>query len=145
MSMVAGTNSSSTDTLRSVSPCLDLVAALGDAVAPEILAHHLLGRAGLGDQPRQGHHQSVDVEQVDHRERLRLQERLVDAGREPGMLLDQRLADADEMHDRKQAGLLEVGPLGRADVWKQPLDMRLFLEEGRRRARREQRVEFAVA
>ena len=42
-------------------------------------------------------------------------------------------------------GLLVVGLLGRARVGKQPRDVRLAAQERRRRARREQRVELAVA
>ena len=49
------------------------------------------------------------------------------------------------MHDRKQAGLFVVGLLGRACVRKQARDVRLAFEKRRRRARREQGIELAVA
>ncbi len=60
---------------------LDLAHALMHAVAPEIGAHRGHGGLGFGLEERQRHHQRVDVVQVDHRQRLGLAERLVDAGR----------------------------------------------------------------
>ena len=124
---------------------LDLRHALVHSILPEVRSHDLHGLLGLGLEPGQRHHQRVHVAEVDHRERLGLQERLVDARCQPGILLDQRLPDADEMHDREQAGLLVVGLLGLARIGEQSRNMRLAVEERRRRARREQRVELAVA
>ena len=61
------------------------------------------------------------------------------------MALHQRLANADEMHDRKQLRLLVIGLLRRARVRKQPRDVRLAPQKRRRRARREQRIQLALA
>jgi hypothetical protein len=124
---------------------LDLGAVLVNAVAPIILAHDGHGLERLGLEKWQRHHQSIDVAKVRHGEGLGLAECLVEARREPRVLREQRLADADEMHDRKQACLLEIGHLGMPRILEQPRDMRFAAQERRRRARREKPIELAVA
>ena len=64
---------------------------------------------------------------------------------QPRIFLGERFADADQVHDRKQLGLLVVGDFRLAGVGKQPRDMRLAGKERGRRARGEQRIKFAVA
>src|SRR5262249_58172224 len=65
--------------------------------------------------------------------------------RQPGIFLPQLVADAEEVHEREHARLVVVGLLGLARIGKQPLDVRLAAQERGGRARREQRVELAVA
>src|SRR5690242_10440408 len=110
--------------------CRDLSHVLRDAVGPEIFPHDRHGLLRLRDQPRERHHERIDVQEVDHGERLGLAECLVDARRQPRILPYKLLADADEMHEGEHACFLVIGLLGFARVGKQPLDVRLPAEEG---------------
>src|SRR5712691_5085394 len=121
----------------------DLRRVLVHAVLPEVPAHRGHGLLGLGFQPRQRHHQRIDVEEVDHRQLLGFAERLVDADRQPWVLLDEGFTDSHQVHDREKAGLLKVGLLRLARVREQARDVRLAGKERRRRARREQGIELA--
>src|SRR5262249_14771187 len=122
----------------------DLAYVLGDAIGPEIFSHERHGLLRFGDQPRQRHHQRVDIEEVGHGQRLGLAERFVDARRQPWIFLHELLADADEVHEREHAGLFVVGLLGFARVGEQPFDVRFAAQERRGRPRREQRVQLAI-
>src|SRR5215831_1907220 len=107
----------------------DLAYVLGDAIGPEIFSHERHGLLRFGDQPRQRHHQRVDIEEVGHGQRLGLAERFVDARRQPWIFLHELLADADEVHEREHASLFVVGLFGFARIGEQPFDVRFAAQE----------------
>ena len=105
------------------------------AIGPVVLAHDLAGLVVGMDRPRQGGVQMPDLGELVHAQRLGLDERLVDVHRDPRIFLDQRAADADGVHDRKQPGLLEIGLLDRRIIRKQPADIRRAAQKAARRPR----------
>src|SRR4030088_1881563 len=119
------------------------VAVLVGAIAPVILAERRACALVVGDAPRQRNRQVADLAELRNADLLGLEKGLVDAHREPGVLFDQRAADADRVHDRKDAGLLEIGGLDRGVIGKQPRPVGNAREEASRRASRDEAVDLA--
>ncbi len=76
-----------------------------------------------------------------HRSGLGLLERLEHRGRQPGMLLRQRPAHADQMHDRENLGALVVVLRSRHRIAEQPADV---LRRNRGRPRRDKAVDITL-
>ena len=96
-----------------------------EAVGPEIVSHQLARGLELLVDERQRAFAGRGVLQLLEALRLRLLERLEHRRRQPGMLLDQRAADAGDVHDRKDAGALVIVLAGRDRIGKQPADIRI--------------------
>ena len=60
------------------------------------------------------------------------------------MLLDQRAAHADDVHDRENAGALEIVLAGRDRIGKQPADIRIVLARQRGTRGAMKRVDLAA-
>src|SRR5262249_13571303 len=78
--------------------------ALAQAVFPGVLAEDLLLLLPALAIPGERH--DARILHPLHGELLRLFERLVEVGGDPGMALDDLLLDADHVHDREDAGAL---------------------------------------
>src|SRR5947207_15522084 len=81
--------------------CLEHVAVALEAIAPGVLAHQLARRVELGHAPGQAGEEMADLPELVPAELLRLDERLQHVYGEPRMLLGERAADADDVHDRE--------------------------------------------
>ena len=122
---------------------LQHLAVGGKPIGPEVVAHELARGAQLLLDERQRHLRRRRVLERGQALRLRLREGLEHRRRQPGMLLDQLAADADDVHDRKNAGALEIVAAGRDRIGKQPADMGIVLASKTRRARRDEAVDIA--
>ncbi len=113
------------------------------AVGPVVLAHQPLGRPHLLVQERQGDLGGGGVGQGRHGHPLGRIEGLEERYRQPGVLVHQGPAHAEQVHDRKHPGAFE--PVGgrRLGIGEQPADVRRALEEARRRAGRDQAIDLA--
>ncbi len=122
----------------------DVLGVFGDAVAPEIGAHQLNGILHIDLRPRQRDLGGRHLLHLVDGDGLGLTERLVDRCGQPWILLDQGLADADQMHDREHAGALVVVHLDLPIVREQKADIGCAIHEGRYLACAEHCVELAV-
>src|SRR5262249_50316222 len=96
------------------------MAVLLDAVAPIVLAHPPAGGVELGDAPWQAGEEVADLTELVPAELFRLDERLQSVHGEPGVLVGERAADADHVHDRKDLRTLEIVLLDRPKIGKEP-------------------------
>src|SRR3984893_2184152 len=119
------------------------VAVLVGAIAPIILAERRARALVVGHAPGQRDRQVADLAELRHADLLGLEKGLVDAYRQPGMLLDQGAADADRVHDRKDAGLLEIGGCDAGLIGKRPRPWGPARQETARRPRRDEAVDLA--
>src|SRR5258708_1543017 len=74
------------------------------AIRPDVRPHDLFRAGDIGRQPRQAGPADADVFDLLERNLFRATEGFEHARPKPRMLLHQRPADADEMHDREQPG-----------------------------------------
>ena len=111
---------------------LEDVAVVLDAVAPIVLAHELARGVELRDAPRQAVEEMADLAELVPAELLRLDERLQHVHCEPGMLLGERAADANHVHDRKDLRAPEVILLHRPEVREEPGYIRRAAQKARR-------------
>ena len=116
----------------------------GQAIAPEVRAHHLLGALQVGVQPGQ---------QVPGRGGFRhpgrgqcpgLLERLVEGPGQPGPAPVHVAAQHDHVHDREDPGVGVVLLFGGPRIWEQPGHPRVARGERPRGTRTVQRVDAAV-
>ena len=113
-------------------------------VGPEVVPHQLAGGADLLVQERQRALAGGGVLQLLHALRLRLLQRLEHRRGKPWVLFNKRAADAGDVHDREDAGALEVVLAGRDRVGKQPADVRIVLARHPRHPRRDERIDLAA-
>ncbi len=97
----------------------------GKSIRPEIASHELLRCAQLLLDKRQRDLRCRGVFKRRKTLGLGLLHRLENRSWKPWMLLDKLAADAGQMHDRKNSGLLEIIVAGRHRVSKHPADIRI--------------------
>jgi hypothetical protein len=74
---------------------------------------------------------------------LRTVEGIEQASPQPGVSVEQRLSNADRVHDRKMPGSREPCPFGRDRIGKQRRDPRIAGSKGRRWAQDDDRIQLA--
>src|SRR5579871_2497197 len=114
------------------------------SVRPEVLTHQPARSTQLLLDERQRHLGGGRIREFCQRDRLRALERLIDRNRQPRVLVDQRAADAERVHDREQAG--PPVPFGRRGlrVGEEIADIGMAAVEARWRAWTDHGIEFAV-
>lgn len=122
---------------------LQHVAVRGQAVAPVVLAHQAARLFEFRDAPGKAHEQVPDLPELMHRERLGAQKSLEHAHRQPRMALDERFADTDDVHGRKNLRAAEVVFLDAPVIGEKARDVRHAALEARRCARADDCVELA--
>ena len=106
----------------------DLAVRLAEAVGPRIGTEQLALVLPVRGEPRQRHDAHVRHALIG--ELLRLLEGAAQHHRHPGIALDDLLLDRGDMHDREDAGVLEIGPLPLDIVREQPRDPLVAVENG---------------
>src|ERR1700674_2849137 len=116
---------------------------LREAVRPIVVAHQLAGREDMTLDKRKRDLRRRCVGQPGHCNLFGSLERLHERRGEPGMRFQERLPDAQGVHDGKELGTRV--PLCRARLWivEEIVDLRVTLIEARRRAWPDHRVELS--
>src|SRR5579885_1871642 len=121
----------------------DAAVGFGIAVAPIVLAQDPPRLRLRRHRPAKRHREMADDAQLLDRDLLGAGEGLEHAHRQPGMALHERAADADQVHDRKDAGALEIRFLDRRVVLEQPAHVWRAPQEAGGDARGHHRVDLA--
>src|SRR5712692_3333260 len=116
------------------------LAVLRQPVRPEIVAHELTRGAQLLLDEWQRYLRRRGVLERREALRLRFRKRLEHRRRQPWVLFHQLAANAGDMHDRENAGALEIVLPGRDRIGKQPADIGIFSAREARHARRDEAV-----
>src|SRR5207245_8772860 len=119
------------------------VAVVVHAIAPVIVAHQCARRGEFGDAPGQAGEEMPDLPELVPAELLRLDERLQEVHRQPGMLFRQRAPHADDVHDREHLRAPEIILLYRAEVREEARDVWRAAQKAGRRARADHAIELA--
>src|SRR3546814_17436441 len=102
---------------------LQLMPVRLETVTPVVIAHQFARLLELGNPPGQAVEQVPDLAQFVHRERLGLNKSLENTDRQPEMQIDQRSADANDVHRGKNTGPAEIVRLGGTVIRKQSIDV----------------------
>src|SRR5665647_303460 len=108
--------------------CRQRLAIFFYTVGPELLTHDLGGGLIFSRDPGQPDLERGSLAKIDVGKPFCLEIGFVQAGGQPAVLIVDVAADAERVHDRKDAGAFEIVAFGGAIVRKQPPNLRMLVD-----------------